>query len=73
MEEMNDRRLTNTIYLMYVVMDSYCKAHNLTTKEFIELDKKHDIISLVAECPDIFDPLPKVKMVEEIDGYVSRT
>lgn len=68
-----DTMLKNTIYLMYIVMDDYCKARNMTKKQFLELNKGHDIINFVAECPELFDSMTKSEMIEEIDGYVSRT
>ncbi|MCD8201539.1 MAG: hypothetical protein LUD47_05695 [Clostridia bacterium] len=70
---MTDRRLANTIYLMYVVMNSYCEAHNYTKEQFMEINEKHDIINFVAECPELFDSMTRCEMVEEIDGYVART
>ena len=46
------------------------KKHNLTIKEFVELDHKYAILNYIAECPDIFDNLSDSEMVEEIDQYV---
>lgn len=68
---MSDKRLNNTIFLMYLVTENYRKKHDLSIEEFIELDKKYDIINYVAECPDIFDPMSNEEMVKEIDDYVS--
>ncbi len=68
---MTEKRLNNTIFLMYVATDSYCKAHKLTPKEFLKIDEEHGIINYISECPDIFDSMTDEEMVEEIERYVS--
>ncbi|MCD8300123.1 MAG: DUF3791 domain-containing protein [Clostridiales bacterium] len=68
---MSEKRLNNTIFLMYLVTDNYCRAHNISAREFLSLDKKYDILNYVAECPDIFDSMTNDEMVEEIEQYVS--
>lgn len=70
-EKMSEKRLNNTIFLMYLVTESYCKAHQITAREFLKLDKKYDILNYVSECPDIFDSMTENEMVEEIEQYVS--
>lgn len=70
---MTEKRLNNTIFLMYLVTENYCKAHNLSTKEFMKLDDRYAILNYVSECPDIFDSMTDSEMVEEIDYYVSET
>ena len=70
---MSEKRLNNTIFLMYLVTENYCKKHNLSTEDFLELDKKYEILNYVAECPDIFDSLTNMEMVEEIEQYVSES
>lgn len=67
---MSEKRLNNTIFLMYLVTESYCKKHNISTKDFLRLDEKYSILNYVAECPDIFDSLTNDEMVEEIEQYV---
>lgn len=70
---MSEKRLNNTIFLMYLVTENYCKKHNLSTEDFLDLDKKYEILNYVAECPDIFDSLTKAEMIEEIEQYVSES
>lgn len=67
---MSEKRLNNTIFLMYLVTENYCKEHHISTEDFLELDKEHEILNYVAECPDVFDSLTNREMVEEIDQYV---
>ena len=68
---MSEKRLNNTIFLMFLVTKNYCKAHNISPEEFLELDDKYEIINYVSECPDIFDPMTDEEMVKEIEEYVS--
>jgi hypothetical protein len=68
---MSEKRLNNTIFLMYLVSENYKKAHNLSSEQFLELDRQYDIINYIGECPDIFDSMSDTEMVEEIDQYVS--
>lgn len=67
---MSEKRLNNTIFLMYLVTENYCKKHKISTEEFLKLDEKYAIINYVSECPDIFDPMSNEEMVEEIEQYV---
>lgn len=67
---MSEKKLNNTIFLMYLVTENYCREHNMSTDEFLKLDEKCAILNYVAECPDIFDSLTNSEMVEEIEQYV---
>lgn len=67
---MSEKRLNNTIFLMYLVTKRYCEKYSISVKEFLELDKKHDILNYVAECPDVFDSMTDAEMVEEVEQYV---
>ena len=69
---MSEKRLNNTIFLMYLVTENYCKAHHITTDQFLELDKKYAILNYVSECPDVFDSMTDYEMVDEVDDYVSQ-
>lgn len=68
---MSEKRLNNTIYLMYLVTEKYKSAHSLSTEDFLNLDEKFHIINFIGECPDIFDSMTTNEMVEEIDQYVA--
>lgn len=68
---MSEKRLNNTIFLMYLVSESYRRAHHITPREFLNLDKKFAILNYISECPDIFDGMTEAEMVEEIEQYVS--
>jgi hypothetical protein len=68
---MSEKRLNNSIFLMYMVSENYKKSHNLSSAQFLEMDQKYAILNYIAECPDIFDNMSDSEMVEEIDEYVS--
>lgn len=68
---MSEKKLNNTIYIMYLVTESYKTSHSLTSDQFLELDNKYNIIKFVGECPDIFDSMTSDEMVREIDEYVA--
>ena len=67
---MSERRINNSIFIMFLLTGAYCTAHNLSTAEFLALDDKYSILNYVAECPDIFDSMSEAEMVKEIDEYV---
>lgn len=67
---MSEKRLNNTIFLMYLVTESYCKKHGMTPEDFLEFDGKYAVLNYVAECPDIFDSLTEAEMIEEVEQYV---
>lgn len=69
---MSEKRLNNTIFLMYLVTENYCKKHNISIDEFLKLDEQFAILNYVAECPDVFDSLTNNEMVEEVEQYVSQ-
>lgn len=68
---MSDKRLNNTIFLMYLATENYKKSHALSNEDFLKLDQQYAILNYIAECPDIFDSMTGEEMVEEIDQYVS--
>ena len=63
---MSEKRLNNSIFLMYLASTNYMKTHEMTKGDFEKLDKKYEILNYTAECPDIFDSLTDEGMVEEI-------
>lgn len=68
---MTEKRLNNSIFLMYLVSENYKKAHHLSNLEFLALNRKYSILNFIADCPDIFDSMSSDEMVAEIDDYVS--
>ncbi|MDE7019532.1 MAG: DUF3791 domain-containing protein [Lachnospiraceae bacterium] len=68
---MSEKRLNNIIFLMYLVTENYCKQHQISANDFMKLDDRFAILNYISECPDIFDGMTNVEMVEEVDRYVS--
>lgn len=68
---MSEKRLNNTIFLMYLITESYRTKHAMSIQDFLEFDKKYNVLNYIAECPDIFDNLTESEMVKEIEQYVS--
>lgn len=70
---MSEKRLNNTIFLMYLVTENYRKKYGLSRQEYLRLDKKYKILNYISECPDVFDSMTEMEMVEEVDQYVSES
>ena len=67
---MSEKRINNSIFIMFLLTGAYCSAHNMTTAEFLALDEKYSILNYVAECPDVFDSMTPEEMVKEVEAYV---
>lgn len=68
---MSDKRINNSIFLMYLATDAFIRRHSLSREEFLALDAKFGIVDFVAECPDIFDSMTELEMADELDEYVA--
>ncbi len=68
---MSEKRINNSIFLMYLATDAFIRRHSLSRAEFIALDSKFGIVSFIAECPDVFDPMTESEMADEIDEYIA--
>ena len=67
---MSDKRINNSIFLMFLISGAYCSSHHLSTEQFLELDRQHQILNYIAECPGVFDLMTEDELVQEIDAYV---
>ena len=67
---MSEKRLNNTIFLLYLVAERYKRARHLSNRQFLEMNRKYAILNYISECPDIFDSMSEDEMIEEIDEYV---
>ena len=68
---MGEKRLNNTIFLMYLATDAYVRRHSLSRAEFMALNEKYGLVKFIAECPDIFDPMTESEMADELDEYIA--
>ncbi|MDE6888989.1 MAG: DUF3791 domain-containing protein [Eubacterium sp.] len=69
---LTEKRLNNTIYLIFHIAECFSSRHHMTKKEFLEFDKKYDILGYISECPDVFDSLTDDEIIEELERYVSQ-
>ena len=44
---MSEKRVNNTIFLMYLVTESYRKKYGLSRQEYLQLDKKYKILNYI--------------------------
>jgi len=68
---MSEKRLQNTIFLMYQATDAYMRRHKLTHTEFLALNERFAIVKFIAECPDIFDSMTETEMADELEEYIA--
>ena len=68
---MSEKRLNNTIFLMYLATEAYIRRHNLSRMEFLALDSKFGIVKFISDCPDIFDPMTETEMADELDEFIA--
>jgi len=68
---MSEKRLQNTIFLMYLATDAYMRRHNLTRNEFLALNDRFAIVKFIAECPDVFDSMTEAEMADELEEYIA--
>ena len=67
---MSEKRINNSIFLMFLISGAYCSSHHLSAEQFLELDRQYQILNYIAECPGVFDLMAEDEMVQEIDAYV---
>ena len=70
---MKKRKIINpVVYLQVYYTHLYMKRHNLTIKEFLKLDKKHDILGYLRIGYEPFHLTGEEGVLEKIDSYVNR-
>lgn len=47
------------------------QKHKMSTKEFLELNEKTDLLQFISECTSVFDGLPHEEMLNEAEEYIS--
>ena len=57
---------------MFLISGAYCSSHHLSNEQFLELDRQHQILNYIAECPGVFDLMTEDEMVQEIDAYLQK-
>jgi L-rhamnose mutarotase len=62
--------INNTLYLQAEVANEYMRQHNLTPQEFVELDKKHNILHFLEVGYESFHLTGTQGVIEEIEDYI---
>ena len=44
--DMSEKRMNNTIFLVFLASCAYTAAHGLANKQFIEFDREHGILMM---------------------------
>jgi hypothetical protein len=60
------------LFLQADVAYEYMRAHNLSPREFIELDKKHNILRFLEIGYEPFHLTGTQGIVEEVEDYIQR-
>ena len=61
----------HVLYMQIRASNLYRKAHNMTIEEFLELDRKTDLLSFIAKAYEPFHLTGDPGILEEIDDYIS--
>jgi len=65
-------KVNPVLFLQADVSNEYMRQHNLTPKEFIELDKRYNILHFLEIGYEPFHLTGTQGVVEEIDDYIKR-
>jgi hypothetical protein len=60
----------HVLYMQIRVANLYRKAHRMTINDFLELDRKTDLLSFVADAYESFHLTGDLGILEEVDDYV---
>jgi hypothetical protein len=64
--------INNTLYLQAEIANEYMRQHNLTPQEFVELDKKHDILRFLEIGYEPFHLTGTQGVIEEVEDYIQQ-
>jgi len=59
------------LYMQAGIANLYMKKHKLSPKEFLNLDKKVDILGFINEGYDVFHLMGDKGILNEVDEYVN--
>ena len=60
----------HVLYMQIRVANLYRNAHNISISDFLELDRKTDFLSFVADAYELFHLTGDPGILEEVDDYV---
>lgn len=64
-------KINQVVYLQFLVANQYMRKHNITPHEFLELDKKCDLLGFLE---DGFEPLHLTGVdgiMDEVEKYIN--
>ncbi|MDR1193154.1 MAG: DUF3791 domain-containing protein [Peptococcaceae bacterium] len=64
--------INNTLYLQAEVANEYMRQHDLTPREFVELDKKFGILRFLEIGYEPFHLTGTQGVIEEVEEYIRR-
>ncbi|MDR1085730.1 MAG: DUF3791 domain-containing protein [Deltaproteobacteria bacterium] len=65
-------KINPLLFLQADVSNEYMRRHNLTPQEFLELDKKHNILRFLEIGYEPFHLTGTQGVVEEVEDYIQR-
>ncbi|MCL2152622.1 MAG: hypothetical protein FWH57_06655 [Oscillospiraceae bacterium] len=63
-------KLNHILYMQIRIANLYCKAHGLSIGDFLNLDRKTDLLLFVADAYEQFHLTGDLGILEEVDDYV---
>jgi hypothetical protein len=60
----------HVLYMQIRVVNLYRKAHEMTIDDFLELDRKTDLLRFVADAYEPFNLMGDPGILEEVDSYI---
>ena len=65
-------RLNQVLYLQTEISHLFMKRNNLTPQEFLELDKKYDILQFLETGYEPFHLTGSQGVLDELENYINR-
>jgi hypothetical protein len=65
-------KVDNTLYLIVEISNEFMRQHNLTPMEFVELDKKYNILRFLEIGYEPFHLTGTQGVIEEVEDYIAR-
>jgi hypothetical protein len=69
-KDMPFENFDHRLYMQIRVANLYRKARNMTIADFLELDRKTDLLPFIADAYEIFHLTGDPGILEEVDDYV---
>lgn len=64
-------KVMNKIYLMRLYAEAYRKKYNLTEEEFLDVDRKKNILESILDISYDLDSLPVEEGMKDLEDYIN--